>query len=116
MPVTRRGSCSPHRIGGGNHPPVRAARRHVGAFLISGVALIAAPTVLAQSGGTYDLHWNTAAAGGAGMSGAGGYTLIGTIGQPIAGPAVPMTNGPSALVSGFWSVHANDVIFRSGFQ
>jgi hypothetical protein len=50
------------------------------------------------------------------MTGAGGYKMTGTIGQAIAGPAAPMTASSDSIVGGFWSVHANDVIFRTGFE
>ncbi len=81
--------------------------------------LIAAPVSLAQSGGGYDLHWNTSAAGGGAMNGASGYTLIGTIAQPDANAHDPMTgSGSYALRGGFWvGVHeGSDEIFRNGFE
>ena len=80
--------------------------------------LIAAPWVVAQSGGGYDLHWNVPGAGGAAMSGASGYILNGTIGQADASPAGAMTGASSyALRGGFWAgVHENDVIFRNGVE
>jgi hypothetical protein len=54
---------------------------------------------LAQSGGGYDLTWNTVDGGGATFSSGGGYTLGGTIGQPDAGALV---GGSYALAGGFW--------------
>lgn len=97
------------------------AGRHIAlcrTLLLLGAALttFSASLALAQSGGGYDLHWNTSAAGAAAMTGSGGYTLSGTIGQPASGPAVPMTASVESIVGGFWSVHANDVIMRSGFE
>ncbi len=53
----------------------------------------------AQTGGGYDLSWNTFDGGGATSSG-GSYVLAGTIGQPDAGPA--LTGGGYTLAGGFW--------------
>ena len=47
--------------------------------------LLAASTVLAQSGGGYDLSWSTVDGGGETFSSGGVYTLGGTAGQPDAG-------------------------------
>jgi hypothetical protein len=52
----------------------------------------------AQSGGGYDLTWNTIGSGG-GSNGGGGYTLNGTIGQSEAGM---LSGGAYVLVGGFW--------------
>jgi hypothetical protein len=54
---------------------------------------------LAQSGGSYDLSWWTVGSGGDTVSG-GGYTLMGTAGQPDAG--TPLTGGGYTLTGGFW--------------
>jgi len=54
---------------------------------------------LAQSGGGYDLSWNTVDGGGATFSTGGGYALGGTVGQPDAGT---LTGGGYTLVGGFW--------------
>ncbi|MBI5030242.1 MAG: hypothetical protein HZB51_06930 [Chloroflexi bacterium] len=60
--------------------------------------------VLAQSGGGYDLTWNTIAGGGATVSTGGGYEMGGTIGQSDAGA---QSGGTYALHGGFWhSVNA----------
>jgi hypothetical protein len=68
-------------------------------FVLIGLLLVVASTALAQSGSGYDLTWNTIDGGG-GSSG-GGYTLVGTIGQPDVGIAM---NGSSyTLVGGFWA-------------
>jgi uncharacterized membrane protein len=53
----------------------------------------------AQSGGTYDLTWNTLDGGGATFSAGGAYELGGTIGQADAGT---MSGGQYALGGGFW--------------
>ncbi len=54
---------------------------------------------LAQSGGGYDLRWNTIDGGGATFSTGGGYTLGGTAGQPDAGDHV---GGAYTHSGGFW--------------
>jgi hypothetical protein len=54
---------------------------------------------LAQSGGGYDLTWNTVDGGGATFSSGGSYTLGGTIGQPDAGA---LSGGSYTLAGGFW--------------
>jgi len=53
----------------------------------------------AQSGGGYDLTWNTIDGGG-GTSTGGAYTLSGTIGQPDAGT---LSGGAYTLNGGFWN-------------
>ena len=69
------------------------------ALLIGALLLAAAPTATAQSGGGYDLTWNTIDGGG-GQSTGGGYTLTGTIGQADAGTQ----SGGSYTVGGdFWA-------------
>lgn len=84
----------------------------------SGAAL--ASLALAQSGGGYDLRWNTQDGGGGRMAG-GGYTLNGTIGQPDANPQGAMIGAGSLKVyGGFWigpgMWTADDAIFRDGFD
>ena len=64
--------------------------------------------VLAQSGGGYDLTWNTTDSGGGASSG-GAYSLGGTVGQPDAGA---MTGGVYSLVGGFWSGGASGAMSR----
>lgn len=54
--------------------------------------------VSAQSGGGYDLTWNTID-GGSGTTDGGVYSLSGTIGQPDAGT---MNGGSYTLNGGFW--------------
>lgn len=61
------------------------------------LALIVA-LAAAQSGGGYDLTWNTVDGGGGASSG-GAYTLIDTIGQADAGT---QSGGAFTLHSGFW--------------
>ena len=52
---------------------------------------------IAQTGGLYDLTWNTSYGGG--QSSGGLYTLAGTIGQPDAGQS---SGGAYILGGGFW--------------
>jgi len=68
-------------------------------LLALGVLLLLTPVALAQSGGGYDLTWNTVDGGGAAFSSGGDYTLGGTIGQPDAGT---MSGGDYTLTGGFW--------------
>jgi len=58
-----------------------------------------ASVALAQSGGGYDLTWNTVDGGGYTFSEGGGYSLGGTVGQPDAGV---LSGGSYTLVGGFW--------------
>jgi len=52
-------------------------------LLLLAVLLLAAQVVLAQSGGTFDMSWNTLFPGGA--TGGGSYKMNSAIGQPVAG-------------------------------
>ncbi len=61
------------------------------------VALVAG-SVLAQSGGGYNLPWSSID-GGSAVSSGGEYVLRGTIGQPDAGN---LTGGGYTLAGGFW--------------
>lgn len=81
-------------------------KRHIrfGLLLILVAVILAAGfgyarVTQAQTGGGYDLTWNTIDGGG-GTSTGGGYTLSGTIGQPDAGA---MSGGSYSLIGGFWS-------------
>ena len=63
-------------------------------------ALVLLSTVaLAQTGGGYDLTWNTVDGGGHTFSIRAGYTLGGTVGQPDAGQ---LSGGAFTLGGGFW--------------
>ena len=66
--------------------------------LVALFLLILSAWVNAQSGGGYDLTWNTLGSGG-GSNRGGGYTLNGTIGQPGAGV---LSSGGYNLIGGFW--------------
>ncbi len=70
------------------------------ALVFSLVVIFFLPTavVLAQSGGPYDLTWNTIDNGGGSGSG-GGYALDGTIGQP---DAAAWGGDGYTLAGGFW--------------
>lgn len=70
------------------------------ALLLFLVAWSAGGLALAQSGG-YDLSWNTVDGGGGRVDG-GDYLLIGTVGQPDAGPALSDAGGRFTLLGGFW--------------
>ncbi|MBC7226207.1 MAG: hypothetical protein H5T61_03120 [Thermoflexales bacterium] len=67
-------------------------------FLTTLLALPAAQ-VLAQSGGGYDLTWNTIDGGGYTWSTGGTYALGGTAGQADAGS---LSGGGYTLLGGFW--------------
>lgn len=61
--------------------------------------LLVGSAAFAQSGGSYDLTWNTVDGGGAMFSTGGSYSLGGTIGQADAGE---LSGGSYALAGGFW--------------
>lgn len=61
--------------------------------------LILPALALAQSGGGYDLSWNTIDGGGYTWSTGGSYVLGGTAGQPDAGI---LSGGNYVLAGGFW--------------
>lgn len=68
-------------------------------LLLFVLLLLAASSALAQSGGGYDLTWNTVDGGGCAFSTGGVYSLGGTIGQADAGT---LAGGGYALSGGFW--------------
>jgi len=75
-------------------------RRHLFVCIALTLALLLVVTrAFAQSGGSYDLTWNTVDGGGAMFSTGGSYSLSGTIGQADAGA---LTGGSYALAGGFW--------------
>ncbi len=80
---------------------MRIRKRYlIGALLILvcllGAALYSAQ---AQTGGDYDLTWNTLNGGGRMAASDGSYTLYGSFGQPDAGPT--MSGGGYSLTGGF---------------
>lgn len=68
------------------------------ALMVAGVLLLTAAIATAQTGGGYDLSWNTVDGGG-GTSSSGSYGLSGTAGQPDAGV---LSGGGYTLGGGFW--------------
>lgn len=80
---------------------MRNKYRSIWIILFAGVllGLALAGVVLAQSGDSYDLTWNTIDGGGYTFSTGGGYSLGGTVGQPDAGV---LSGGSFALGGGFW--------------
>ena len=74
----------------------------IGALLII-VCLLAAALnkAQAQSGGGYDLTWNTLESGGQAAASDGSYSLYGSFGQPDA--SASLNGGGYSLVGGFWS-------------
>lgn len=69
-------------------------------LLTAACCLLVASSALAQSGGPYDLSWNTVDGGGYTFSIGGPYTLGGTIGQA---DTRLMIGGGYSLAGGFWS-------------
>lgn len=76
----------------------KQVRYLIGSLLL--LAVLAPALVLAQSGGGYNLTWNTVDGGGYTFSTGGSYGLGGTIGQPDAGA---LSGGGYALSGGFWA-------------
>jgi len=68
-------------------------------LLVLLLLLAFATGVSAQTGGGYDLTWNTVDGGGYTWSEGGGYSLGGTVGQPDAGV---LSGGEYTLAGGFW--------------
>ena len=65
-------------------------------FVLLLVALAASQSVIARSGGDYDLSWNTIASGGA--TGGRAYTMDSAIGQPFVGK---VSSSPFDLCAGY---------------
>jgi len=74
------------------------ARTTAGTLVVLALLALVLP-VLAQSGGPYDLSWNTVDGGGYTFSTGQAYTLGGTAGQADAGL---LAGGSYALGGGFW--------------
>lgn len=68
-------------------------------LLVITLLLLATLPVIAQSGGPYNLEWNTIDGGGGSLSTGGTYSVSGTAGQPDAGV---MSSGEFTLAGGFW--------------
>lgn len=70
------------------------------ALVLAALAAVASPgSSLAQSGGAYNLDWNTLTGGGRTFAEGGAYSLGGTTGQSDAGAH---SGGAYALSGGFW--------------
>jgi len=67
-------------------------------LLVTAIVAVAPVSILAMSGGDYEISWSTIDGGG-GRSAGGDYALVGTIGQPDAGD---MAGGDYELSGGFW--------------
>ena len=80
---------------------VGGPRPVVGAALVLAISTVVffAGFASAQTGGGYDLTWNTVDGGGETFSTGGEFELSGTIGQPDAGV---MEGGEFTLAGGFW--------------
>lgn len=68
-------------------------------ILATWVVFLIASAAQAQSGGGYDLTWNSMDGGGETLSAGGGYELGGTLGQADAGV---LSGGGFELSGGFW--------------
>ncbi len=68
-------------------------------LLLAALLSLLASVALAQSGGGYDLTWNTIDGGGYTWSEGGPYSLGSTVGQPDAGV---LSGGGYTLAGGFW--------------
>jgi len=79
------------------------------AALAAAALAVASGFALAQSGGPYDLTWNTVDGGGATFSTGGSYALGGTAGQADAGA---QSGGAYALQGGFW---VNATVWRNAY-
>lgn len=74
--------------------------RWVAWFMLLGVLMMLVSAALAQSGGGYDLSWNTVDGGGLTFAAGGSYRLGGTAGQADTGT---MIGGVYTLSGGFWA-------------
>ena len=92
-----------------------ARNRKVGSIFLAVVTfgLLAAgvAAVYAQSGGGYDLTWNTVDNGGVTFSSSGGYELGGTAGQP---DAATWSGEGYTLAGGFWSAASGSAALGGG--
>ena len=82
-------------------------RRLLVAMILSAAGVAVGGSILAQTGGGYDLTWSTVDGGGATFSAGDGYRLDGTIGQSDAGG--PQTADGYTLQGGLWDVTAQAV-------
>lgn len=68
--------------------------------ILTTILIAAAPIVIAQTGGGYDLGWKTLETSGGNAAGVG-YSLVSAVHQPIAELSNPSTGGSYSLTSGF---------------
>ena len=78
---------------------MQVSRLTLQALLLAFLLSLPASLALAQSGGGYDLTWNTIDGGGYTFSTGGGYALGSTAGQADAGA---LAGGSYTLFGGFW--------------
>lgn len=76
-------------------------------WVLLALLLLLPALALAQSGGGYDLTWNTIEGGGITFSTGGSYSLGGTAGQLDAGV---LSGGGYTLAGGFWPGGAGGVV------
>jgi hypothetical protein len=69
-------------------------------FVVVGLLALVFVGAYAQTGNGYTLTWWTIDGGGSQNTGASGYALSGTLGQPDVGKA---TGGGYELIGGYWS-------------
>lgn len=70
-------------------------------ILVGLALLLAVSGASGQTGGPYDLGWNTVSSGGVTFSTGGTYSLGGTGAQPVA--SAPMNGVTFTLTGGFWA-------------
>ena len=70
-------------------------------ILLGLVLLLAGAVGLAMAQSGYRVSWWTVDGGGGHLSSDRGYALLGTAGQPDAGP--PLASASYSLTGGFWS-------------
>ncbi len=81
-------------------------------FLVCLALLLVASTASGQTGGGYDLTWNTLPSGGQTFASGGSYTLGGAAADVSS--STPLTGGTFSLTGGFWAEpHPLNVTSRS---
>lgn len=86
----------------------RSRLGHPRAGVVLALAMLVLPVLaLAQTGGSYDLHWNTLSQGGISFAHGGAYRLGGSLGQPDAGR---LSAGNYVVNGGFWVGGATAVL------
>lgn len=85
----------------------RTSGKRLAGLAAVALLLLLSSTTLAQTGGPYDLSWNSFDGGGTTFSTGGNYNLHGTIGQADAGL---LTGGDYTVGGGFWK--GGEQVFR----